>query len=164
LRAARARETGGYERVLEGDIERVLPALASEGERFDAVVFADVLEHFENPVEILAAACPVARKGGLVLVSVPNAGHLSVVRDLLLGRHDPVPAGLCDAGHLRWFSKAFLAEAIEEAGWSLEKIEGIPGAPPPDAEAFLSLAKSWPEADLESLATYQWIATGWARP
>jgi hypothetical protein len=148
--------------VVEADIGRALSALAAEGSRFDALVFADVLEHLEDPVETLSAACSVAERDGMLLAVVPNVGHLSVLRDLLVGRHDPVPAGLCDAGHLRWFSKAFLAEAIEEAGWSLEKIEGIPGAPPPDPEPFLALARSWPEADLESLATYQWIAT--ARP
>ena len=159
IRAARARETRGYERILEGDIVDVVPALSAEGARFDVLVFADVLEHFEDPVPILAAARSVVEHGGLLLVVAPNVGHLSLVRDLLLGRHDPVPAGLCDWGHLRWFSKSFLAETIEEAGWHLEKIEGIPGAAPPDPEPFLALARSWPEADLESLATYQWIAT-----
>jgi SAM-dependent methyltransferase len=159
LRASRARETGVYERVVEGDIGRALSALADEGARFDAVVFADVLEHLEDPMETLSAARAVAAPEGMLLAVVPNAGHLSVVRDLLLGRHDPVPAGLCDAGHLRWFSKSFLGEVIEESGWSVETIEGIAGAPPPDAGPFLALARSWPEADLESLATYQWVAT-----
>jgi SAM-dependent methyltransferase len=163
LRAGRARQTGGYERVLEGDIAGVLPALAAEGARFDALVFADVLEHLEDPVEIMAAARAVVDEGGMMLVSVPNVAHLSVARDLVLGRHDPVPAGLCDSGHLRWFSKSFLAEAIEEAGWKLERIDGIPGAPPPDVEPFLALARTWPEADVESLLTYQWIATARAR-
>jgi 2-polyprenyl-3-methyl-5-hydroxy-6-metoxy-1,4-benzoquinol methylase len=163
LRAARARSTGGYECVLEGDIAGVLPALAEEGARFDALVFADVLEHLENPVEIMAASRAVADGGALMIVSVPNVAHLSVARDLLLGRHDPVPAGLCDSGHLRWFSKSFLAEAIEEAGWRLELIEGILGAPPPDPEPFLALARTWPEADIESLSAYQWIATARAR-
>ena len=158
-RAFRARETGGFERVVEGDIGGVLSALAAEGARFDAVVFADVLEHLEDPVRALSAARTVAERGALLLAVVPNVGHLSFVRDLLLGRHDPVPAGLCDEGHLRWFSRTFLGESIVEAGWRLEKIEGIPGAPPADAERFLAFAKSWPDADLESLATYQWIAT-----
>jgi hypothetical protein len=99
----------------------------------------------------------------MLLAVVPNVGHVSVVRDLLLGRHDPVPAGLCDAGHLRWFTRSFLGEVIDEAGWRLRKIEGVPGAPPPDPEPFLALARSWPQADLESLLTYQWIATALAR-
>ncbi len=159
--AARARER--CSRVLEGDLAGVLPRLAAEGERFDAVVFADVLEHLEDPVEALSRARRLVRDGGRLVVSVPNVGHLSVVRDLLLGRFDPVPSGLCDAGHLRWFTKESLRAALEEAGWQVETLEGEPGAPAPEAEAFLLLADGWPDADRESLATYQWIATARAR-
>lgn len=162
-RTARARERGGYERVLEGDLLQVLPVLAAEGSRFDAVVFADVLEHLDDPIAALSAGRSLAAAGGLLLAVVPNVGHLSLVRDLLLGRHDPVPAGLCDAGHLRWFTKTSLAEAIEEAGWEGVAIEGAPGAPAPDAGPFLELAAGWPDADRVSLATYQWIATARAR-
>ena len=157
-RAVRARAGGAYERVLDGGLEDALPRLGAEDARFDAIVFADVLEHVEDPVAALRAARALAETNARLLAVVPNAGHLSVVRDLLLGRHDPVPAGLCDAGHLRWFTKSFLAETIEEAGWTIERVEGLPGAPPPDPGPFLELARTWPGADLESLGTYQWVA------
>jgi 2-polyprenyl-3-methyl-5-hydroxy-6-metoxy-1,4-benzoquinol methylase len=150
------------DRVLEGDLARILPELAAAGEAFDAVVYADVLEHVEDPVAALALGRRLAAPGAKLLVSVPNVGHLSIVRDLVLGRFDPVPAGLTDAGHLRWFTRAFLGQALAESGWRAESIEGEPGAPPPDAEEFLALAATWPEVDRESLRTYQWIAT--ARP
>lgn len=156
--ARRAR--GRCDRVLEGDLRRILPSLAAAGERFDALVFADVLEHLEDPVAALSAARALASPGARLLVSVPNVGHLSIARDLLAGRFDPVPAGLCDARHLRWFTRASLAEAITEAGWSVVAIESEGGAPPGGAEAFRALASGWPDADLESLATYQWIAVG----
>jgi len=152
------------DRVVEGDLRDVLPRLAGEGERFDAIVFADVLEHLEETVEALAAARRSAAPGALLLVSVPNVGHLSLARDLLLGRFDPAPSGLEDAGHLRWFSREFLHEAIVEAGWPAPRIERERGAPPPDAAAFLALAAQWPDADRESLETYQWIATANVAP
>ena len=147
------------DRMLEGDLRDVLPRLAAAGERYDAVVLADVLEHLEEPIDALAAALRVSARGGTLLVSVPNAGHLSLVRDLLLGRFDPAPSGLCDAGHLRWFSRDFLHEAILEAGWSAPRIEREQGAPAPDPAPLLELAAAWPDADRESLGTYQWIAT-----
>lgn len=146
------------DRVVEGDLRDVLPRLAQEGERFDALVFADVLEHLEDPVAALQAARPLAAPGARLLISVPNVGHLSVVRDLLAGRFDPVPAGLLDAGHLRWFTRNYLAEVLEEAGWRVVAIESEPGAPSPDPEPLHRLAESWPDRDSESLATYQWIA------
>ncbi len=155
--ARRAR--GRCARILEGDLRRVLPELERAGERFDALVFADVLEHLEDPDAALAAARRVAAPGALLLVSVPNAGHLSLVRDLVAGRFDLLPAGLTDAGHLRWFTRPFLAETIAEAGWRAVSIESERGAPPPDAGGFLAATEGWPGRDVESLATYQWIAT-----
>jgi SAM-dependent methyltransferase len=148
------------DRVFEGDLRTILPALEKDGERFDAVVFADVLEHLEDPIAALSAARRIARPGARLVVSVPNAGHLSIVRDLICGRFDPVPAGLCDAHHLRWFTRGSLARAIEEAGWRLNAVEAEAGAAPPSPEEVLALAASWPEADRESLMTYQWVATG----
>jgi len=159
--AARARER--CDAVIPGDLTEVLPRLAAAGERFDAIVFADVLEHLEDPVAALSEARRLASPGAILVASVPNVGHISVVRDLLLGRHDPVPAGLCDAGHLRWFTRSSLAEAVAEGGWTLASLDGEPGAPAPDREPFLELTRAWPDADRESLGTYQWIATARAR-
>jgi len=150
------------DRVLEGDLGQVMAGLDRTGERFDALVFADVLEHVEDPIAALALARRVAAEGSRLLVSVPNVGHLSVVRDLVLGRFDPIPAGLTDAGHLRWFTRPFLEEALAASGWEAESIESERGAPPFAAAEFHALAAAWPDADRESLATYQWVAT--ARP
>ena len=159
--AAMAR--GRCDRVLVGDIAEILPALENAGERFDAIVFADVLEHLEDPVAALTMGRRVAAPGGKLLVSVPNVGHLSIVRDLVLGRFDPVPAGLTDAGHLRWFTRTFLAEALSESGWRMDALESEAGAPPSGAEDFLAFAAAWPDCDRESLLTYQWVATARAK-
>lgn len=43
----------------------------SEG-RYDVIVLADVLEHLDEPAEVLAAAVARLEPGGLVLASVPN--------------------------------------------------------------------------------------------
>jgi SAM-dependent methyltransferase len=154
--AAQARSR--CDRVLEGDLREILPRLAAEGERFDVLVFADVLEHLEDPFEALRVAGALAAPGARLLASVPNVGHLSIVRDLLCGRFDPVPAGLLDAGHLRWFTRESLALALEETGWTAVRVEGEPGAPSPDPQPLLAIANAWPDRDEESLGTYQWIA------
>ena len=155
---AAGRARGVLDRVLVGGAEEILARLAAAGERFDAFLFGDVLEHTEDPVAVLAAARSAAADQALLVASVPNVGHLSLVRDLVLGRFDPVPAGLADASHLRWFARPFLAEALEEAGWSPESIDGIPGAPPLDAERFLASLAGWPGLDPAALLVYQWIA------
>ncbi len=160
--AAAKRARARLDRVVEADAGRALELLALEEEKYDAFLFADVLEHLEDPVSALAKARALATPGATLVVSVPNVGHISLVRDLLLGRFDPLPAGLADAGHLRWFTKSSLADALEEAGWRVVSVESAAGAPAPEAQEFLSRLSAWPELDRESLATYQWIAV--ARP
>ena len=118
-----------------------------------------MLEHLDDPVAALAAGRRLAAPQATLLVSVPNVGHLSIARDLLAGRFDPVPAGLCDTGHLRWFTRPFLEDALAESGWNGARVESDPGYPPPEPGAFLALASAWPDARRDSLLTYQWIAT-----
>ena len=78
--------------VREGEAGAVLSDLAKAGERFDALLFADVLEHLDDPIRILGLAREVALPEATLVASVPNVGHLSLVRDLVLGRFDPLPA------------------------------------------------------------------------
>jgi SAM-dependent methyltransferase len=151
---ARAR----VDRVLPGDAADALRRLAGEGARFDGFLFADVLEHLEDPIGALALARDLALAGATLVASVPNVGHVSIVRDLIAGRFDPLPAGLADAGHLRWFTRASLEEALEEAGWRKVEINALRGTPAPDAEEFLRRAEAFPEVDRCALAAYQWVA------
>lgn len=48
-----------------------------KGENFDVAVFNHVLEHVENPVKVLKKTFKVLKKGGVVLVDVPNFGGLN---------------------------------------------------------------------------------------
>jgi SAM-dependent methyltransferase len=150
------------DRVVAADALEGLEALRQEGVVFDAFLFADILEHLEDPIRALSLARRLARPGARLVASVPNVGHLSLVRDLVLGRFDPVPAGLADVGHLRWFSRTFLCEAFEEAGWDVEEVRGHTGGPAPEADEFLASLSDWQNLDHQSLRTYQWIVV--ARP
>ncbi len=156
--AAAMRARSRLDRVLKGEASAGLEALAAAGETFDAFLFGDVLEHLEDPVGALAGARRLAAPAATLVASVPNVAHLSLVRDLVLGRFDVLPAGLADAGHLRWFSRTFLAEVLEEAGWRAVVIEGLPGGPAPDSSGFLRWSGAFRETDRESLTTYQWMA------
>src|SRR5262249_50027889 len=116
--AARARKV--LSRVLEGDALALLERLAAPREPFALTPFRDRLQRLTEPHRVLALARTIAAPAATVVSSVPNVGHVSVVRDLLLGRFDPVPAGLLDAGHLRWWTRSSLEEMLEETGWTVE--------------------------------------------
>lgn len=145
-------------RALGKDCVSALERLACGSERFDAFLFSGVLENLEDPVRVLALAREIALPHAALVAGVPNVGHVSLVRDLLLGRFDPLPEGLTDARHLRWFDRLFLRECLEEAGWLVDEIRGLPGVEPPESESFLSRFAGWHDLDRESLLTEQWVA------
>ncbi len=106
-------------------------------ERFDAIVFADVLEHLADPVRALRAYSSFLAPGGIVLVSVPNIAVWNVRLGLLLGRFQYTPTGTLDRTHLRFFTRANLDRALSEAGLRVERVDVNPGI----ARAFVGRAK-----------------------
>ncbi len=87
------------------DFERV--ELPSQNADFDVVLCLDVLEHMVNPwsaVDRLVSR--YLKQGGVLIVSLPNVRHHSVVLPLFFrGRWDYEDAGLLDRTHLRFFTR-----------------------------------------------------------
>lgn len=71
---------------------------------YDAIIFADVLEHLVDPWGVLRALRPLLSPAGCVLLSVPNIAHWTARANLLLGRFDYTDGYLMDRTHLRWFT------------------------------------------------------------
>lgn len=87
------------------DFERVeLPTPSAD---FDVILCLDVLEHMVNPwsaVDRLVSR--YLKQGGVLIVSLPNVRHYSVVLPLLFrGRWNYEDAGLLDRTHLRFFTR-----------------------------------------------------------
>jgi SAM-dependent methyltransferase len=117
----------GYARDAERELDRVLrmdldelpvrvERLTEEGP-FDCILAADVLEHLRDPWSVLACACSLLAPDGVVIVSLPNVRHWSVLQSLLVrGRWPRQPSGIFDATHLRWFTLADALELLSGAG------------------------------------------------
>jgi 2-polyprenyl-3-methyl-5-hydroxy-6-metoxy-1,4-benzoquinol methylase/chromosome segregation ATPase len=106
--------------VAEADLETVsLPALFG-GQRFDAILCLDVLEHLKNPLAVLSELRAMLAPGGAVLISVPNVTHGALRLELLQGRFAYRNSGLLDRGHLRFFDARALADLVRDAGFSAE--------------------------------------------
>ncbi|MDX6644513.1 MAG: hypothetical protein QOK40_240 [Miltoncostaeaceae bacterium] len=144
--AARAR----YDRVLRGPVEELLADLAGP---FDTILCYDVLEHLVDPWGVLRALRGRAAPGGSLHVSVPNARHHSLLRDLALrGTFGYAEWGHRDITHLRWFTRRDLAAALSGAGWTLVGIGHDPLVPASRLVARLTRGLS---ADF---LVYQWQA------
>jgi 2-polyprenyl-3-methyl-5-hydroxy-6-metoxy-1,4-benzoquinol methylase len=107
-----------YDEVRAGDALAMLDKLSAP---FDTILCYDVLEHLYDPLALARALAGVAVPGGRLHVSIPNASHISLLRDLIVGgTFGYQPAGHRDATHLRWFTRRDIVALLEEAGWSVE--------------------------------------------
>ncbi len=136
------------ERVLAQPLEAVREEFPGA---FDAVLFGDVLEHLPDPSAALERVRPWLSPSGVVVASVPNVGHWSVVSELLAGRFDYVPYSLLSGTHIRFFTRATLADLFEASGYRLENVESVTFLASPAGAGKLAGLRSIPGAspDLE---------------
>jgi 2-polyprenyl-3-methyl-5-hydroxy-6-metoxy-1,4-benzoquinol methylase len=120
--AAAAQAATVFDAVLTGDAEALVDEGALRGP-FDTVVLYDVLEHLVDPAQLLARLYPLVAAGGHVHVSVPNARHFSLLRDLMLrGTFGYTDWGHRDRTHLRWFTRRDIVALVTESGWRIEDV------------------------------------------
>jgi 2-polyprenyl-3-methyl-5-hydroxy-6-metoxy-1,4-benzoquinol methylase len=105
------------DRVIVGDAETLDLDQELGSERFDAVLFADFLEHLRDPGTLLRRVRAFVADGGIVIASIPNVAHASVRLSLLAGRFRYRPRGLLDESHLRFFTRESIRNLFEESGY-----------------------------------------------
>jgi methionine biosynthesis protein MetW len=126
---AAAEASARCERVIVGDAETLDLDEHLGDERFDAVLFADVLEHLKDPGALLRRVQQFIGEGGVVVASIPNVAHASVRLALLAGRFRYRPQGLLDETHLRFFTRDSIRELFEECGYVVTHWFRITAAP-----------------------------------
>ena len=110
-----------YDEVHTGSVEERLDLLSAP---FDTILAYDVLEHLVDPWHLLRRLHGVAASGARLHVSVPNARHWTLLRDLALrGTFGYTPAEHRDVTHLRWFTRRDLVELLESTGWSVDGVD-----------------------------------------
>jgi len=88
-----------------------------EGETFDVILCADVLEHLKNPVQLLSSLKPFLHSESRLLASVPNVAHASIRLELLQGHFDYESLGLLDETHLHFYTRDGLISMLMQAGY-----------------------------------------------
>ena len=104
------------ERTLQANLEDPTWHESLDGEKFDVVLCADVLEHLRDPRPLLTLLPQFLNDKGCVLMSLPNATHLSVVASLMAGRFPYQSKGLLDTTHLRFFGRDDIDALLRECG------------------------------------------------
>ena len=130
LERAGARVTGvepdaGAARVAASRLSRVVPRGLDEawdeiGEGWDAVVAADVLEHFDDPLGALRRLRERCRPGTALVTSLPNASHAAVLGGALMGRWDLALEGVVADDHRTWAGGPGWRRLLAACGWRVE--------------------------------------------
>ena len=102
--------------MLVADIESMAWMNYYEGETFDHIIFADVLEHLRDPLQTLKNVREFLKEEGTIIASVPNIGHNAILMELLQGRFDYNSLGLLDDTHIHFFTRKSMLELYQAAG------------------------------------------------
>lgn len=81
---------------------------------FDVIVFGDVLEHLNNPSNILNKFLVSLKKHGKIIISLPNIAHGSIVRQLLLNNFEYMQYGILDSTHVKFFTSKSISSMLAE--------------------------------------------------
>lgn len=112
------------ETVLVGDIATLL-ASPDFPKDFDVIVAADVLEHLLDPAGVLKALCGKLRRGGILLASIPNSTHFSIIASLAAGRFPRSREGLLDSTHIQFFGEGDIRELFERTGYAQRIVDRV---------------------------------------
>ncbi len=148
LERARAR---GVEHTVEIDLDD--PTWVDSFEDcYDVVILADVLEHLRDPAAVLRMVRdhPLVAPDGRVVVSIPNAGFIGVIAELMAGRFTYSESGLLDSTHIRFFTEASFKELAASCGFIVGEVHRIT-KPIEQSEFFARLTN----IDKETMATVQ---------
>ena len=117
--AEKAREV--LDTVLAGAVEDQLDNLTGT---FDTILNYDVLEHLADPHSVVKRLRDIAAPNARLHVSLPNARHWSLMRDLVVrGSFGYTKSGHRDSTHLQWFTVADASRMLEDAGWHVERVD-----------------------------------------
>ncbi len=125
--SAADKAAGRIDRVVRADLtdlDVIGPALG--GERFDHIVFSDVLEHLYDPLAVLRSYLGYLERPGRILISLPNVLNWHTRLAFLFGRFNYQNTGVLDRTHIRFFTFKTAVEMVNKAGLRIETIDFTP--------------------------------------
>ncbi len=111
------------DQFFKGTFEEVLPELKNL-QPTDLIIFADVLEHMEDPWTVLRSICKDhLAKNGLVVISIPNFRNFYTLGKIIFQNSFKYEQeGVLDKTHLRFFCKNDIIELVRQADLQVELI------------------------------------------
>lgn len=131
----------------------LLERIGVEQGKFDTILALDFLEHLADPWAMVAKLHQLLKRGGHLIISVPNVRHYSASLPLLFkDKWELKDFGILDRTHLRFFVRDTAIALATSSGLKLEEVKA---AVPPRRLNRLILALTLGKA--EAFVTQQYI-------
>lgn len=88
-----------------------------KNEKYDYIVFLDVIEHLVDPVSSLKMLKSHLKPNGKIIFSIPNMAHASVRIMVLDGKIEYGDTGLLDNTHLHFYNRNEITRVFSDAGY-----------------------------------------------
>ena len=92
-------------------------------EKYDAVIFSDVLEHLNNGGKVFRQSRDILTAGGKVILSLPNVAYFENRLRLFMGNWDYTDDGILDRTHIRFYTLETARDFIADAGFMIVEME-----------------------------------------
>jgi 2-polyprenyl-3-methyl-5-hydroxy-6-metoxy-1,4-benzoquinol methylase len=155
------------DRLLRLDLQ-TLTELPYDHGYFDAMTFGDVLEHMQDPYGLLRTLKPYLAHDGVIVCSIPNVKHWSVVGNLLINdQWQYGDSGLLDRTHVHFFTITEIGHMLDEVGFEVVELSVQKANPMPEplkilADVAAALGAVDRNETLAQLEAYQYMLS--ARP
>lgn len=83
------------------------------GDGFDLILLSHVLEHLQEPAQVLASISSLLSADGLLLIALPNICHWRTRLQISRGSFQYQDSGILDRSHLRFFTYWSARELVE---------------------------------------------------
>ncbi|MBT2763311.1 class I SAM-dependent methyltransferase [Paenibacillus sp. ISL-20] len=132
------------EQMILADIDTLSWQEKIKGQKFDYILFADVLEHLRRPDAVLITATSFLNEDGYVMTSIPNISHNSIIMELLEGKFNYQKEGLLDDTHIHFFTRKSVLSLLKDVG--LEPVEWLTTMRTPETTEFKQNYNNFPLA------------------
>ena len=106
-----------------GDLFQLLQETVDSGVRYDVLLLQNVLEHVLNPIELCFSLKLLLKKGGIVVITVPNDFSILQLEALSAGCIDS-EFWVCPPDHLNYFNADSLVNTLTNTGFLIHDLIG----------------------------------------
>ena len=110
---------------IEGNIESFRWCHNLKSEKYDYIIFADVLEHLHCPTEILNKAREFLNGSGMIIISIPNISHNVIINNLLNDSFEYRNTGLLDDTHLKFFTRSSFEKMVKSLNLQIALVDCV---------------------------------------